>query len=334
MYIEKFALRKPAIAVHGGAGDWSIDREGEKRVSIMLRKALETGFEVLAKGGSAIDSVMEAVAALEDSGIFNAGSGSALNSKGYGELDAGIMDGSTMFSGAVAAVRVRNPVRLARFVMDRTSHVILCCDGAEALARVFGVNLDLFRPSENQVKRYRELISRIGGGDAPPHAKANRESIERLLGSKDHGTVGAVAIDSEGRLAAATSTGGIWLKLPGRVGDTPIPGAGFYADRDIACSATGVGETIMTISLCRSIALASRLMGSFSSAIAYSFEELESLPRYRGYAHAGVIIITRNSDLYMAFNTKGMARGYISSDQSGVFTAVFNSMADRRSQLE
>lgn len=322
MYIEKFALKKPAIAVHGGAGDWALDSEGEKRVGERLREALEAGFDVLIRGGSAVDAVVEAVAVLEDSGIFNAGSGSALNSKGYGELDAGVMDGSTMFSGAVAAVKVRNPVRLARVVMDRTSHVLLCCDGAEALARALNVSFEPFTPSENQVKRYRDLISRLGGDDAPMYARANREIIERLLRSEVHGTVGAVAIDSEGRLAAATSTGGIWLKLPGRVGDTPIPGAGFYADRDMACSATGIGETIMTISLCRSIALASRLMGSVSPAIAYSFEELESLPRYRGYAQAGVIIITRDSDLYMAYNTRGMARGYISSDRN-ISTAVF-----------
>ncbi len=322
MYVERFSLKKPAIAVHGGAGDWAIDSEGGKRVCEKLRGALETGFDVLIRGGSAVDAVVEAVAALEDSGIFNAGSGSALNSKGYGELDAGVMDGSTMFSGAVAAVRVRNPVRLARMVMDRTSHVILCCDDAEALARALGMSIEPFRPGENQVKRYRDLISRLGSEDAPIYVKANREIIDRLLRSGVHGTVGAVAIDNEGRLAAATSTGGVWLKLPGRVGDTPIPGAGFYADRDIACSATGIGETIMTISLCRSIALASRFMGSVLSAIAYSFEELESLPRYRGYAQAGVIIITRNSDLYMAYNTKGMARGYVSSDKS-ISTAVF-----------
>jgi len=322
MYIERFVLRKPGIAVHGGAGEWNLDSEGEKRVSKGLREALEAGFGILVSGGSAIDAVTEAVSVLEDSGVFNAGSGSVLNSAGYGELDAGVMYGPTMFSGAVAAVRVKNPVRLARAVMERTSHVILCCDGAETFAKVLGLGLEVFKPGEEQVRRYRDLISRIDGEGIPPYVRANREVVKRILETGIHGTVGAVAIDSEGGLAAATSTGGIWLKLPGRVGDTPIPGAGFYADREIACSATGVGEAIMTLSLCRSIALVSRFMGSVSSAIAYSFEELENLPRFKGYAHAGVIVLTKNSDLYMAFNTKGMARGYISTDQGSPFTAV------------
>ena len=322
MYIERFVLRKPGIAVHGGAGEWSLDSEGEKRVSRGLEEALESGFSILINGGSSVDAVTEAVSVLEDSGIFNAGSGSALNSKGYGELDAGIMDGTTMSSGAVAAVRIKNPVKLARAIMDKTFHVLLCCDGAETLAGALGIAIDLFRPGDAQLKRYRYMISRIWDEEVPGYVKAHREIIERILKTEGHGTVGAVAIDGEGRLAAATSTGGVWLKLPGRVGDTPIPGAGFYADQSVACSATGIGETIMTLSLCRSIALASRFMGSVSSAIAYSFEELESLPRYRGYAHAGVIVITKSSELYMAFNTKGMARGYISIDRGQPFTAI------------
>lgn len=322
MYIEHFVLQKPSLAVHGGAGEWKLDSEGERRVNKGLREALDAGFGILTSGGSSVEAVTEAVSVLEDTGVFDAGSGSVLNSMGYGELDAGIMDGFNMFSGAVAAVKIKNPIRLARAVMDRTSHVLLCCDGAERLAKVLGIELDVFRPGEAQIKMYKDLISRLGGEEIPRYVKPNREVIERLLREGLHGTVGAVAIDSEGRLAAATSTGGIWLKLPGRVGDTPIPGAGFYADCDIACSATGIGEAIMTISLCRTIAIAARFMGSVAPAIAYSFEELEGLPRFRGYAHAGVILITRKPDLYMAFNTRGMARGYISSDRRQPFIAV------------
>jgi len=265
--------------------------------------------------------VVEAVAVMEDSGVFNAGAGSALNAMGYAELDAGVMDGSTMSAGAVAAVRnTRNAVRLARVIMDRTSHVLLCCDNAERVARALGYSFEGFSPSEGQVRRYRDSVEKIlaGEGEAPFYAIPNIEVIKRLRAEGD--TVGAVAVDSEGRLAAATSTGGIWLKLPGRIGDSPIPGAGFYADNRIACSATGIGEAIMTAALCRTIALASRFLGGVAPAIAYAFEELEGIPRYKGYSQAGVIVITSEGELYMAFNTRGMARGYMERGGSPVLS--------------
>jgi len=310
--LEHVGVNRPAIAVHGGAGDWAIAAEQEEKVRVWLSKALEVGYSALLRGGSAVEAVVEAVAVMEDSGLFNAGAGSALNAMGYAELDAGVMDGTTMSAGAVAAVRnTRNAVRLARVIMDRTSHVMLCCDSAEKVAQALGYSLEGFVPSEAHVKRYRDAVEKIlaGRGEAPFYVEANIEVMKRLRGVGD--TVGAVAIDAEGRLASATSTGGIWLKLPGRIGDSPIPGAGFYADSEVACSATGLGEAIMTISLCRTIALASRFIGGVAPAIAYAFEELEGIARYRGHPQAGAVVLTSDGDLYMAFNTRGMARGYL-----------------------
>lgn len=326
MEIEIKSIKKPSIAIHGGAGDWSIDRDTEISVRQWIERALISGYEILKRGGSSIDAVVEAVATLEDSGVFNAGIGSALNALGHAELDAGVMEGYNMYSGSVASVRnTKNPVRLARLVMDNTSHIMLCCDGAEKLASALGLRLDGFSTSEKILNRYRDLVSKALSGDqaVSPYIRANIEVMRRMLTGSLGDTVGAVAIDREGRLAAATSTGGIWLKLPGRIGDSPIPGSGFYADRHIACSATGLGEAIMTISLCRSIAIASRFMGSIAPAVAYAFEELENIPRFRGFAHAGVIVIDRFEKLYIAFNTKGMARGYISSDTESPWVSIY-----------
>lgn len=324
--IEIKSVKRPSIAVHGGAGDWSIDRDTETSVRRWIEEALISGYEILKRGGSSIDAVTEAVATLEDSGIFNAGSGSALNALGYAELDAGVMEGYNMYSGSVASVKsIKNPVRLARLVMDNTSHVMLCCDGAEKLASALGLRLEGFSISERILNRYRDLVSKALSSNqaVSPYIKGNIEVMRRMITGSLGDTVGAVAIDREGRLAAATSTGGVWLKLPGRIGDSPIPGSGFYADRHIACSATGLGEAIMTISLCRSIAIASRFLGSVAPAVAYTFEELESIPRFRGFAHAGVIVMEHSEKLYMTFNTRGMARGYISSDTESLEVSIY-----------
>lgn len=320
MRIEERRVEAPAIAVHGGAGDWRLGEAEAARYRKALEDALEAGYSLLSRGGSSLDAVEEAVAVLEDSGLFNAGSGACLNAKGYAELDAGIMYGPTMKAGSVAGVRgFGNPVRLARLVLENTSHVIMCCGGAEELAKVLGRALKGLRQPEAVGKRYRELLESLrSSGEVPAYVRANSKILEKLLPGD---TVGAVAIDSSGALAAATSTGGIWLKLPGRVGDSPIPGAGFYADREVACSSTGIGEAIMTVSLCRSTAVLYRLTGSLSNALEGVFKELEALEAYRGYAQAGAIVMTRNL-LAVAYNTRGMARGHLSKDSGKPVSAV------------
>lgn len=215
-----------AIVVHGGAGSWP--RELWRPALRGVRRAAGMGAAVLAAGGSALDAVVEAVAALEDDPVFNAGTGSVLNREGEAEMDAGVMDGATLGAGGVAALRrVRNPVRVARRVLEATPHVLLVGEGALAFARAQGF------------------------ADHDPVTAQRRAEHARRVARGEPGTpkdtVGAVALDGAGRIAAATSTGGVSLKLPGRVGDSAIPGAGNYANAWAGASATGRGELVMRV---------------------------------------------------------------------------------------
>jgi beta-aspartyl-peptidase (threonine type) len=242
--------RKPAIAVHGGAGTWQPERSQPGLEGI--KKAAERGFEILKNDGNALDSVMEAVAVLEDEGAFNAGYGSSLNIEGEIEMEASIMDGKTLQAGAVGLLKdIKNPVRLARIVMEKTDHVFVVGEGAEKLAKIF--NLERRNPlTELRLKYYEEQKSALLNGkfELPKLAeliKAHPEIFELE-------TVGAVAIDKNGNVAAATSTGGFPLKLPGRIGDSPLIGCGTYADNQAgACSATGVGEIAIRLALAKTV---------------------------------------------------------------------------------
>lgn len=212
------------ILVHGGAG--KVDPESVPARLAGCRAAAETGYAILKQGGSALEAVQAAVVALENNPLFNAGTGSTLNRDGKVETDAAIMDGATLKAGAVAAVSgIRNPVILARKVMDASPHVLLTGEGAYR----FALEHDI--PTCDPV----ELVV--------PAQRAHWE--------KEHGTVGAVALDTQGCLAAATSTGGIFDKLPGRVGDTPLIGCGTFANRHAAVSCTGIGEDIIRTTLAR-----------------------------------------------------------------------------------
>ena len=210
-----------AILVHGGAGEWRAQDEAAAVAGVGL--AAGSAMQRLAAGGSALDAAVAAVVALEDNALFNAGTGAVLNRDGEAELDASVMSGHDLRCGAVAALRrVRNPVLVARRVMDRTAHVMLAGEGALRFARSEGFE------------------------DYDPVTQRARDAWLRRT-SASPGTVGAVALDAAGRLAAATSTGGVSLKLPGRVGDSPIAGAGNYANAAAACSATGQGELMMRV---------------------------------------------------------------------------------------
>jgi beta-aspartyl-peptidase (threonine type) len=242
--------QKPVIAVHGGAGTWHPERsqlglEGVKR-------AAKTGFDILKNGGSAVDSVMEAVAVLEDDGAFNAGYGSSLNLEKRVEMEASIMDGKTLRAGATGLLKdIRYPVRLARLVMEKTDHVFVVGDGAEKLARIF--NLERRNPvTELRLKYYEQQRKAFLDGkfELPKLADLVKTHPE-LLG---HETIGAVALDKDGNVAAATSTGGFPLKLPGRIGDSPSIGCGTYADNQTgACSATGIGEIAIRLVLAKTV---------------------------------------------------------------------------------
>lgn len=234
-----------AMAVHGGAGAW--EESHHEAALAGVRRSVEAGAAVLRGGGSALDAVVAAAIVLEDDPHFNAGTGATLTLRGEVECDACVMTGHDLGAGAVAAVRgVKNPVLLARRVMEETDHVLLAGEGAETLAKAW----NLFTGNEPvpfRLERWKKAVAELPR-DADP---ANPKKLAALLkahpelGATRRGTIGAVACDAAGRTAVATSTGGMLLKLPGRVGDTPIPGAGSYAAAAGAASATGHGELVM-----------------------------------------------------------------------------------------
>jgi beta-aspartyl-peptidase (threonine type) len=243
-------VRKPVIVVHGGAGAWNPERSQPGLEGV--KKAAKTGFEILKSGGSAVDSVMEAVAVMEDAGAFNAGYGSSLNIDKRVEMEASIMDGKTLQAGAVGLLEdIRNPVRLAKIVMEKTDHVFVVGEGAEKLAQMF--DLERREPStELRLKYYENQRKALleGRGRLPRLANLVKNHPELFTLE----TVGAVALDEKGNVAAATSTGGFPLKLPGRIGDSPLIGCGTYADNQVgACSATGVGEIAIRLVLSKTV---------------------------------------------------------------------------------
>ncbi|XP_068583225.1 isoaspartyl peptidase/L-asparaginase [Cebidichthys violaceus] len=231
----------PVVVVHGGSGD--IPKERSRQSTEGVCSAARAGYAVLRGGGSSMDAVVEVVSQLENNPAFNAGCGSVLNVKGEVEMDAIVMDGKTLGSGAVSAVcHIANPIQLARLVMDKTSHACLTSEGASLFARSMGVPEV---PPESLITEYSRMRWRknLAPGSNP---------VECQMGKM--GTVGAVAVDGEGNMACATSTGGMLNKMEGRVGDTPCIGSGGYADNQLgAVSTTGHGEAIMKVTLARLI---------------------------------------------------------------------------------
>lgn len=230
-----------AIVVHGGAGTF---RAGHEDPSLLgVRQAVEAARALLAGGAGALDAAIAAVMVMEDDPVFNAGTGSVLNLEGEAEMDAGVMVSEGLRTGNVAALkRVRNPIAVARAVMDQTDHVMLSGEGAQRFARTMGFpDHDPVIPERRAGwQRARDAMRRTGDAYLP--------HLRDLLARHPDlpaGTVGAVALDKQGRIAAATSTGGVTLKLPGRIGDTPVPGAGNYATTEAGASATGKGELMM-----------------------------------------------------------------------------------------
>jgi L-asparaginase / beta-aspartyl-peptidase len=295
----------PVIVVHGGAGDLGPDDPASSGADaprlVGVREAAQAGWEVLARGGSAVDAVEAAVRALEDDPVYNAGTGACLTSAGDVELDAAIMDGASLGCGAVAVVKdVRNPVTLARRVMERSEHVLLAGAGASAFARTVGIaawdNALLVTPAQRA--RWERLVR---GGAQPGHAVPCPPD----LGPR--GTVGAVARDRGGHLAAATSTGGTALKRPGRIGDSPLVGCGTYADDALAAvSCTGHGERIIQLTLARHCA---DLVGRGLSAPEAAREAVRLLgARVRG--DGGLIVVGPHGEPGFAHNTQVMSRAW------------------------
>jgi beta-aspartyl-peptidase (threonine type) len=291
------------FVIHGGAGTipkGSLTPEKEAEYRKKLEEALMAGYRALQEGKTALDAVEIAIKILEDSPLFNAGKGAVFNAEGRNELDASIMDGKTLKAGAVAAVQhIKNPISLARLVMEKSPHVLLVGEGAEKFAIKQGMQLvdsEYFWTKE----RWEQYL------------KTKNSRLESSKTEQKYGTVGAVALDKYGNLAAGTSTGGMNYKMPGRVGDTPIIGAGTYANNDTcAVSATGWGEYFIRLSVAKDISalLEYRALPIQEAVDLVIQRKLKNLG-----GDGGVIAIDKFGNIGISFNTEGMYRAYINSE--------------------
>lgn len=266
-----------------------------------LQNALDTGYEVLSRGGSSLDAVEAAVASLEDFPLFNAGKGAVFNNIGGHEMDACIMYGRHLEAGAVCGVsNIKNPVRLARAIMERSEHVLLCGKGAEQFAKKNGIDFeeDAYFYTEQRYKQWQEAL------------KEDRVQLDHS--DKKFGTVGAVAIDMDGNLAAATSTGGMTNKKFGRIGDSPVPGSGTYANNDTcAISCTGHGELFLRSVVAHDISCLMEYRG-LSLKEACDIVVYDKLVKIGG--EGGLVAIDKHGNIEMPFNSEGMYRGCKTSD--------------------
>jgi len=303
-------VRKPVIVVHGGAGAWNPERSQPGLEGV--KKAAKTGFEILKHGGSAVDSVIEAVAVMEDSGAFNAGYGSSLNIDKRVEMEASIMDGKTLQAGAVGLLEdIRNPVRLARIIMEKTDHVFVVGEGARKLAEMF--NLERRAPTtELRLKYYENQRKALLEGRGRLPRLANLVKNHPDLFTLE--TVGAVALDEEGNVAAATSTGGFPLKLPGRIGDSPLIGCGTYADNQVgACSATGVGEIAIRLVLSKTVCDFMENGKTAEEAVEFAIELVNRrIPD--AYNSMGLIAVDAYGRIGAAHNSRNLCWTYISPE--------------------
>lgn len=302
--------KKPTIVVHGGAGSWQPERSQDGLRGV--KEAAKTGFNILKNGGSAVDSVVEAVAVMEDKGAFNAGYGSSLTIEKKVEMEASIMDGRTLEAGATALLHdIRNPVRLARIVMEKTDHVFVVGEGAEKLAELY--HFERRNPVTELRLRYYEAQKK--------QLLARKSELPKLYDLVKHhpelfslDTVGAVAIDKDGSVAAATSTGGFSLKLPGRIGDSPLIGCGTYADNlSGACSATGVGEIAIRLVLAKTVC---NYMESGKPA-EEAVENAIKLVNKRisaSYNSMGLIVVDTQGRFGAAHNSPNMCWAYFTPD--------------------
>lgn len=283
----------PAIIVHGGAGGW--DDATDDRVLSAMKEAASAGWAILNEGRSALDAVEAATIVLEDHPLFDAGYGSFLNDHGEVEMDALITDGSTIDFGAVAAVRhVQNPISLARLVMTETKHSFFVADGADRLATRLGINLicNLSLVTDKEFSAFQERLGETALKEQP-----------------GHGTVGAVAVDVQGHIASATSTGGSPHKLKGRVGDVPVYGAGGYSDDQIGgASATGVGENIMRYFLSKH---AVDLIASGVLPLEAARAAVKNVAHHIPNPEVGVITVDAQGNIGAAHTTNGMPIAWV-----------------------
>jgi L-asparaginase / beta-aspartyl-peptidase len=292
---------RPSLIVHGGA--WDIPDDAVDACKAGCLRALQAGWDILSRGGHALDAIEASILVLEDDPVFDYGFGSHLNLDGRVECDAIVMDAATLRAGSVAGLqRIKNPIRLARAVLEKCPHMMLIAEGAERFATQHGISLcepeDLVSPAEHEAWLRCSKDS---------HAAEHHRGHEQ-------GTVGAVALDEHGRLFAATSTGGTCCKLPGRVGDSPLIGCGCYADSETgAISATGYGEAIMKIVLAKT---AADFLCPAASTPARAAQAAVQLLANRGKGTGGLILLDKSGTPAFAFNTPRMAYAYVAADAS------------------
>jgi beta-aspartyl-peptidase (threonine type) len=320
------------LVIHGGAGTIKYDPsqpEKQKKYEVELNKALQIGYDTLSKGASALDAVEVVVRYMEDCPLFNAGKGAVFTSSGSNELDASIMNGKTLEAGSIAGVTtIKNPISTARAVMEKSNHVMLTGKGAEQFAKEQGMELvhpKYFYTEERwkALQKAKETEKKLVDSDTTHLKKLGYE--ENLFINKNgvggkYGTVGAVALDKYGNIAAATSTGGMTNKKYGRVGDAPIIGAGTYANNaTCGISCTGWGEYFIRLVMAKSISDLIEYKGSSIDAAAKEMIHTK-LPNLGG--DGGLIGLDKNGNITMQFNTDGMYRGYIKSNGEK-FVGVF-----------
>ena len=296
------------IVIHGGAGVLSnLSTEKQLEIENKVKNTLISAYKILENGGSSMDAVEFAVSEFEDSSLFNAGKGSVYNADEVQEMDASIMNGKDRSAGAVASVKtIKNPIKLARKVLEETNHILLVGEGAEIFAKNIGetiVDKSYFYSEKNLRRLY----------------KAKKKLITKNIIEDRIGTVGAVALDKDGNIAAATSTGGMTNKMPGRVGDTPIIGSGTWAQNDVCgVSSTGHGEFFIKYQVAKEVCTRMEYLNeTLDKASSDIIQDLSKID-----ARGGVIAIDKNANISMPFNTDGMIRGSF-TNKSQIFVAIY-----------
>src|SRR3984893_9263274 len=304
---------KVGLVVHGGAGTMERNKmssETEREYRAGIENALRAGWEILQHGGSSLDATEAAVRVFEDNPLFNAGKGSVFNAAGVNEMDAAIMDGKTLRAGTVANLQhIKNPISLARLVMEKSPHVMMAGEGAEAFAKEHGVELvdtKYFFTQERWDALQKLKAAEKSGGNGDKKFYLSDQDL--------HGTVGAVALDRNGNLAAATSTGGKTGKLPGRVGDTPVIGAGTYAN-NATCAVSGTGDGEFFIMATAAHDVSAMMEYRRKTLQEASIAVIDKIGKLGGTG--GMIAIDKGGNITLPFNTSGMYRGYV--DDNGKF---------------
>ncbi|WP_445957624.1 isoaspartyl peptidase/L-asparaginase family protein [Yeosuana sp.] len=315
--IEK--VNEFAIVIHGGAGTIlkkNMTTEKEAEYQLKLEEAIKVGYEILKNGGSSIDAVQNTINVMEDSPLFNAGKGAVFTNAGTNELDASIMDGKTLNAGASAGTKtIKNPINLARAIMDKSPHVMLYGDGAEEFAKEQGIQL--VDPSYFYTENRFQSLQKVKNSEQ----KTKQAFYDSNIKDSKFGTVGCVALDKNGNLAAGTSTGGMTNKRWGRIGDTPIIGAGTYANNNTcAVSSTGWGEIFIRGVVAYDISALMEYKGLSLSEAAKEVIQ-KKLPELGG--DGGIIAVDKNGNMVMEFNTAGMYRATM-NDKGELYIEIYN----------